>query len=200
MASEVDIAKIALSLVGDRWDITSLSDATPEAEQVDLVFDLVRDALLKEHPWKFAKRFVSPTALASTVTIPDNWSYGFDYPATALKINYIVNDAGRDAEPIKFDVGVLSDNSKIIMTDMEEPTFCFTYAETDATVFPPHFVRALAARLAAVICVPLTGDRGLRDDLLRDAEIEAGTAMTEDANEGVEPEQTRDPDWIKARA
>jgi len=54
--SDVQIAKLALQHLGDRFDITSLDDARPEAEQINLVFENVRDALLREHPWKFSLR------------------------------------------------------------------------------------------------------------------------------------------------
>ena len=36
MASQVQIAKLALQHVGDRFDISSLTEFTPEAEQVNL--------------------------------------------------------------------------------------------------------------------------------------------------------------------
>ena len=43
--SEVQVAKLALQHIGDRYDITSLSDQTAEAEQVNLVFENARDAM-----------------------------------------------------------------------------------------------------------------------------------------------------------
>ena len=57
MASQVQIAKLALQHVGDRFDISSLTEVTPEAEQVNLIFNDTRDALLRQHPWNFAKKF-----------------------------------------------------------------------------------------------------------------------------------------------
>ena len=60
MSSEVQIARLALQHLGDRYDITSLNEASPEAEQVKLVFDNVRDMVLREHPWKFARKYSTP--------------------------------------------------------------------------------------------------------------------------------------------
>jgi hypothetical protein len=38
MASKVQIAKLALQHVGDRYDISDITEATPEAEQVNLLY------------------------------------------------------------------------------------------------------------------------------------------------------------------
>jgi hypothetical protein len=73
MSSEVQIARLALQNIGDRYDITSLNEASPEAEQVKLVFDNVRDMVLREHPWKFARKYATPAPLAGVV--PGNWDY-----------------------------------------------------------------------------------------------------------------------------
>jgi hypothetical protein len=49
MASKVQIAKLALQHVGDRYDISDITEATPEAEQVNLLYDDTRDAMLPPH-------------------------------------------------------------------------------------------------------------------------------------------------------
>ena len=82
--SDVQIAKLALQHIGDRFDITSLTEATPEAEQVNLVFENVRDALLREHPWKFALRYVKPASMSGTP--PAQWGYMYAYPSTAVRV------------------------------------------------------------------------------------------------------------------
>ena len=78
MASKVQIAKMALQHVGDRYDISDITEATPEAEQVNLLYDDTRDALLRQNPWVFATKYVTPAALAGPV--PGNWTYMSVYP------------------------------------------------------------------------------------------------------------------------
>ena len=198
MATDVQIAKLALQHLGDRWDITSLSEATPEAEQVNLIFSDIRDQVLRSHPWKFAIKHTSPTALAGTV--PANWDYMFTYPADALKILHIVNPLGRTVTPIKFDVFRNASDVKVVVCDEEEPEFKYISQVTDTAQFDPSFVTAFSMRLAQHLAIPLTGDRGLMRDLKMLADEAMSEAARESANEGVEDEHTRDPDWITARA
>lgn len=196
--TEVQIAKLALQHLGDRWDITSMTEATPEAEQVNLVFDNVRDMVLRSHPWTFAKKYTSPTALAGTV--PAQWDYMFTYPSDALRIVRIVNPLGDAQPPIKYAIGKNSSNAKVIMTNEEEPEFEYIQQITDPAEFDPSFVTAFSYRLAQYIAIPITGDRGMMSDMKALADIELAMAQAENSNEDIEAEHTRDPDWITARA
>jgi len=197
-ATEVQIAQLALQHIGDRFDITSLDEASPEAEQVRLVYDHVRDMLLREHPWNFAKRYATPAAVVGTP--PDFWSYMFTYPADALKIVRVVNPAGRNATPIKFAVGRNSTDAKVLMCDLEEPEVEYIKTLTDAGMYDPAFVLALSLRLSSAIAMPITGDRGIMLEMRQLAAEAVSLAKSEDGNEGVEDDKTQDPDWITARS
>jgi hypothetical protein len=197
MASKTDIAKLALQHLGDRFDIASITEASVEAEQMNLLFDTVRDATLKEHPWTFAKKYTSPTYLDATV--PAEWTYMFTYPDDCLKIIEIVNPLGRDDPPIPFDIAVNSVDDKVILCDVEEPEFCYIRRITDTYEYDAQFVLALSYRLAQYAAIPLTGDRGLMRDMKALADEAVGTAQSDDANESVEEPRSRDPDWIDAR-
>lgn len=198
MASSVQIAKLALQHVGDRYDITSLDEATPEAEQVNLLFDDVRDMVLRQHPWKFAVKHDSPAQLAGTV--PGLWTYMFTYPSDCLKMIEIVNPLGKDADPIEFDVMLNSGGAKVVVCDVEEPEFRYISRVTDSARFDPSFVMAFSLRLAQFLAVPLTGDRGLAEALRNEADRMMSMARADDANEGVEDDHRRDASWIEARA
>jgi hypothetical protein len=197
-ATDLQIAQLALQNIGDRFDITSLDEASPEAEQVALVYDHVRDMLLREHPWGFAKRFTNPAALVGTP--PDDWLYMFTYPADALKVTRIVNPAGRKALPIEFAVGRNADNNKVLMCNLEEPEIEYIKLITDAGMYDPAFVLAFALRLSAAIAMPITGDRGIMLEMRQLASEAVSLAKSEDGNEGVEVDDEPDPDWITARS
>lgn len=196
--SETQIAKLALQHIGDRYDITTLDEDTPEAEQVNLVFDNVRDALLAEFPWKFSKAYTSPAKLAGTP--PAQWENMYAYPPDALKVWKIVNPLGRDNyPPIPFDILRNSNDVKVLVTNTSEPEFEYAKKITNTGEFSPHFVLALSWRIAAMIAMPLTGSTEVRDRVRQEADIAVATAKEEDGNEGVAPVQSRDPDWIRAR-
>jgi len=198
--SEVQIAKMALQHIGDRYDIADLDEASVEAEQVNLLFDNVRDAMLREHPWKFALRYYTPTYLVGTP--PAQWTYMFTYPPDALKVWRIVNPldpVGDSLPPLKWTVARNNSDTKVLLSDEEEPEFEYSKMITSSAEFDASFDMALSWRLAAHLVSPLTGDMGLRDRIARDAQYWVGVAKMEDANEGISREQSRDPDWIRAR-
>lgn len=199
-ASDVQIAKLALQHIGDRFDITSLSEATPEAEQVNLVFSDARDAMQAEHPWKFCKAYYSPARLSGTV--PANWAYMFAYPSDGLKVWRIEDPMGRNRVPIPFDIlraTVGGASVKVLVSNESQPEFMYSQRITSPVEFSPHFVLALSWRIAEMIAMPLTGSAEVKDRVQRDAMMNIGRAKQEDANEGVFHQQTRDPDWIEAR-
>ena len=198
--SEVQIAKMALQHLGDRYDITSLSEATPEAEQVNLVFDNLRDELVREHPWNFALRYYTPAALVGTP--PAQYTYMYAYPSDALRVWRIVNPmdpTGDLYEPLKWRVARNNSDIRVLLTNESEPEFEYSKQVTNSFEFDASFDMALSWRIAAAIALPITGDVGIRDRVARDAETSIDKAKLQDANEGVGKVQTQDPDWIKAR-
>ena len=197
MATELEIAKLALQHIGDRFDIASLSEASAEAEQVNLVFDHVRDMMLRVHPWSFARKFQSPVEI--TGTAPDSWDYMYTYPTDGLKVVRVVNPLGRVDPPIKFTVALNSSNVKVILCDLGEAEIEYIKAITDPAVFDPAFVLALSYRLAQYIAIPLTGDRGIAAEMKNMADEMTSLAKGEDANQGLEDERMLTPDWISVR-
>lgn len=197
MTSEVSIAKQALLNLSDRFDLDTLKDKTPEAEAIALVFDDTRDAVLRAHPWKFAKTYWSPDALSGTP--PANWTFMYPYPDHILKVVRIVDPLGNDKLPKKFDIARSSTGQKVILTHVEDPEFQGTERIVDPYDFDPMFIKAFAFQLAADVAMTLTGDRSLRNEMQADANLYIERAKSDDANEGVDEELDRDPDWILAR-
>jgi hypothetical protein len=198
MSSEVQIARLALQSIGDRFDIASLTEASPEAEQVNLVFDNVRDMVLREHPWKFARKYSTPASLSGVV--PGNWDYMFSYPSDALRVLRIVNPLGDDQPPIRFEIARNSSDARVILCNESEPTLEYTQQITDPQQFDPQFITALAYRLAQYIAMPITGDRQIMADMKQLADAEISKAQATDANEGFEAPRPAEATWIAARA
>ena len=157
MASKVQIAKLALQHIGDRYDISDITEATPEAEQVNLLFDDTRDALLRQHPWSFATKYTSPAALSGTA--PGHWEYMFLYPTDCIRMLGIVNPLGKDQPHVKFEVARNSSGKRVILADIEEPEIFYTARIEDTTDYDPEFVMAFSYVLAARLVMPLVGGR-----------------------------------------
>lgn len=198
MASEVQIAKLALQHLGDRFDITTLEEASVEAEQVNLIYDEVRDTVLRSHPWKFARKFFSPAYL--TAVAPGEWGYMYTYPSDCLRMLRIINPLGAGKPPIRFEVGLNSSGSKVILTNESEITIEYTARITDPNMYDSQFITGLSYRLAQYLAIPITGDRQRMADMQVMADRELGMAMSTDANEGFEEVPLSEAGWIDARA
>jgi len=200
MASQVQIGKLALQHIGDRYDISSLDEATVEAEQVNLLFNDTRDWLLRQHPWNFAKKYASPAELtgSGTTAVPGNWERMYLYPVDCVKMGGIVNPLGDDQPAIKFEVARNSDSKRVVLCNVEEAEIWYTARIEDPTDFDPEFTMAFSYALAAKMAMPLTGERSIANDLMVEARNHISSAWETDANEGVE-ESAPDADWIRAR-
>jgi hypothetical protein len=196
MASKVQIAKLALQHIGDRYDISDITEATPEAEQVNLLFDDTRDALLRQHPWAFATKYTKPAALSGTV--PGHWTYMFLYPTDCLRILGIVNPLGKDQPRVKFEVARNASSKRVLMCDLQTPEIYYTMRVEDTTDYDPEFVMAFSYVLAARLVMPLIGERAIAADLYQQAQAVLNSAWETDSNEGVE-EAIPDAEWIRAR-
>lgn len=197
MATEVKIAKLALQHIGDRYDISALDEATVEAEQVNLVFNPTRDAMLRSYNWAFAKKYISPATL--TGTVPNNWDYMYQYPSDCLRVRNIVNPTKGDPTNIPYELATNDDDSYVILTDQVDAQICYTKKVEDPTKFDPEFVMALSYAIAARIAHPLTGDLQLAQLMGSMAVAHAGAATESDANEDMQTDD-QDADWINARA
>ena len=197
MSSQVQIAKLALQHIGDRYDIADITEESVEAEQINLVFDDTRDELLRRFPWRFAKKYVSPATL--DVTVPGLWDYAYQYPTDAVKVRGITNSLGFDAEPIKFEVALLTDNTKVILTDEENAELFYTARITDTTRFDPEFTMAFSFLLASRICMALTGSLEIAQALEKEVLRTVSQAADTDSSEGRNREAP-EASWIDARA
>jgi len=196
MASDTQIGKLALQHLGDRYDIADLTEESVEAEQVNLIYADTRAWLLRQHPWNFATKFATPTAL--TGTVPNNFDYMYIYMTDAVRVLNVVDplDAGT---VIEFEVARNSEDVKVILTNQSTAEFKYTSLVTNPASFDPEFTMAFSYALAAKMAMPLTGDRQIAGDLATQARNIINSAWETDSNEGLEDDQP-DADWIQARA
>lgn len=170
MASAVDIANRALSKLGE-VRITSLTDNTKPARAMNARFELLRDAELEAHPWRFS---IVRTTLPALATAPA-WGFAraFQRPTGDLRpvsigdraVNieavgvYYQESSGADPHAAPWEV--IGDQ---IHTDLSAPLkYEYISRITDTTLFSALFVEALACRLAADAAEELTQSAGKRD-------------------------------------
>lgn len=162
MASEVDIANRALSMLGE-VRITSLDDNSKPARAMKARYTLLRDAELSAYPWRFSVKRVQ---LAASTDTPA-WGYStiYDRPVDDLR-PIKVGGAYVNANQI----GVFYESSGVhvdqspyeiidgrIHTNLSAPLdYEYIARITDSGAFDQLFVEGLAARLAADAAEELT--------------------------------------------
>ena len=192
MPSETDIANVALRLVGGTR-ITSLTQATPNANAVNDIYSEIRDNLL-EFPWNFATQRVELAQLATTR------SFGYDYayvlPANwAYTISVHDNDAGYGTIDYREEqVG----NQKVIATNHSSVYLTYVKKETDPNMMPASFRMALASNLARNLAIPIANSNVLEDQLASRAEKDLARAKSIDAL-GSFPEPRPRGTWANSR-
>jgi hypothetical protein len=161
------IANLALSHLG-MTAITDLNvDAAnnnPSAVAINAHWGPCRNDVFSEFKWPFAT-VIEPMQVQASVSIDDypEWSYFFVYTANAATVwNVFDSSTVKTKHENQFEVVYNPTLQKrIICCNLTWTSFAFneyTYNVTDPTFWSPKFVMAFSYRLAASICMILTGD------------------------------------------
>lgn len=174
MTTAVAVANLALSHLGDDATIVNLDppEGSAQAEQAALFYPIARDALLEMYPWNFALR---RTTLALLDEEPNTqWAYAYALPSNVLNV-FAVQGAedtddfvGTTYGPLvaingvnDFEIEGLSDNTRVLYTNVVDARIRYTVAVTIPSFFPPLFTLALSYFLASFLAGPvLKGETG----------------------------------------
>ena len=198
MTSEVSICKLALGRFRG-GDITEFTDDTVQANACQLYYAPSRDLVLADFPWNFAGKAV---AIAKLSEVPIEWAFAYTYPSDSLKVRKLMaaSNLRHYTDPTEWEVGLLSDNTKAILTNLDVANAKYTLKLTDVNKFDPHFVTALSWYLASEIAIPVAGTakgRILADRAAKGYLSAIASAYSANANEG-DPGLPRDPESIRA--
>lgn len=163
MASKVEICNLALAAIG-KQPIVDIQENSESARRCNLMFDPVRDMVLRDFPWQFAKR-LSALALAADQTVI-GWTYVYAYPNSCVAVRKVASEGKVTAlEPPAYDQYNI--NNVLYIVSNEETAYAeYTTKVTDPTLFDAQFVKALQFALAAEIALPLTGNMQVRNDMI----------------------------------
>lgn len=195
--NQVTICNLALAHLAGKSKLVSLEAESSDKELyfARLVWDLSVEETLRDHWWGFATKH---QALASVGDPPEDWAYRYAYPSDCIEARYIVKS---EAElPIAFEVALGDDEAtRVLLTDREAATLCYTARVTNTSAMSVPFVTALAWRIASNIALPLTGDPELQKwaSQMYMAQLNRSAAL--DSNERHE-RLDHTVDWLSARA
>ncbi len=160
MATPTQICNFALASLGEA-PISNIENPSTDIEQLmQLYYPLLRDATLEEKDWTFATRRL---VLEIVDADGEHWGYGnsFTVPNDVARV-IDVRDNPHDNAPS--DLKWRFEDRKIIC-DANKIYVRYIIDNIDPSTFSPMFVQALAARIAAEACIPVTENVGLSQQL-----------------------------------
>lgn len=185
MASVVDICNRALDKLG-QGPIVSLEDGTKSANLCNRNWSLIRDQVLRDHPWNFAVRRV---ILAPDVNNP---AWGFEYrlplPSNCLRLLEVQN----------LSTGQYQVEGKAILANDSALKIRFIARVADPNDYDSLFQDAVASRLAVELCESLTQSNSKKELLIQEYEMILTAAKRVDGQENP-PVKFEEDEWLLVR-
>ena len=194
MTERVDIANLALGWMGED-PITSLEDDSERALQMQLNYAAARDATLEAHEWSFAiERFIPGK-------VDPKPEYGvtnrFSIPPYIIRVLSVDNGQPEDPIGSNEQLDWVAEGGYILCN--EDVIYCRGIRRiTQEGKFSPLFVHALAAKLASLTALVLTGSRDIQANMLGYYAGFIGEAKSRDGLQG-RSRRLRSRTWTKAR-
>lgn len=192
MASEVSICNRALRLLRVQ-PISSLDEDGEAAGWCAETYGDARDALIAEYPWNFATRRAALPALAEAPT----WGFAraFQLPGDPERCLRVLRLEGEPEEEV---LPYQVEGRRIVSDEAAPLRILYLARVVDPTSFPPLFVEALAARLAAEGAFHFTGSTSREAQLNELYDRKLALARRFDAQEGTAPGIVAD-EWLRSR-
>lgn len=214
MADYVSVGNLIAQKLGEDIRLTARTDASHFAVTLDAAWDAQRLIVLRDHPWNCAMKRWS---LASRVLEPGEtiapWGYAFPLPPELLRLHEVLeigNSAANDGYGLgSFSVaptgsGVSGDwqrEQQDILSDGAGPLIIRGNRDVpNVNEWADDLVEAIACRTAFQICLAITGDRSLKNDLWSEYLTAKRDAKSVDGRENPPiPATYDDSSWLTAR-
>lgn len=141
----IKICSNALILIGAR-PIQSFEDGTTEASVAQSLYEVVRDSLLEEHPWKFTRDQYGPLSKINVVP-KDKYRFAYQLPADYANLRSV---------SIPFDHDIYKD--KQLLTDFDGKIFIEYQIKPSEVKLPAYFQLLLTYKLASDFSIPIRED------------------------------------------
>lgn len=133
--------------------ISSLDDGTPTANLCKTLYAPLRDEVMTNSRWKFAKKLVQIGALSTAPAF--KYNYAFQIPSDCLLV--------RGVETDPWDVS----EGQIFCNDPGPINVEYTQQVTDPTQWDPTFGDALSWRISVELSMPLTQSTTILDEMMK---------------------------------
>jgi hypothetical protein len=189
VASEVEIANRALTELGAKR-IASLTEDSVNGRAINSVYDVLRRAELRKHPWNFA---IKRAQLAASATEPlFNRETAFPLPSDCLRL--LPPDPETNWEDMDWQI----EGREVITNDSAPLDVRYIWDVTDPNVMDPLFREALAMSIAARLAEQLTQSNAKKADAKDSYKEAIAEAKKINAFENVSAKPPEDS-WVTVR-
>ena len=178
MSSEVDICNLALSHIGNKAEVSSISptDKSTEANLCVVFYPQARDLMLEGYDWNFTIRTI---ALADLGSPPSGWTYRYGMPN--LYLRSIAVKETNDDTPQDYIIHGDDTAGRVVLTNTADASMEYIKKITDTGLYSPSFVEALAWLLASYLAGPLMKGEKTVQNALAMHRVKLELAKTQDA-------------------
>lgn len=166
----------------------SLQDASPEARACNLMYGPTRDQVLRGHRWNFAIKRATLSQLADPPAF--GWAVQYSLPTDCLRV-FQLNAFEADEMRPMWEV-----EGRNLMTDQDTAEIKYVAQITNASLFDPIFIKALATKLAAEMAKTITGSNSVAGELL--TEYERVTGPEARLADAMESRPKRKLPWVES--
>lgn len=189
MSSATEIANLACVYIGTENRITSLDDDRFTARTIKGVWDIQRQATIRDGAWNFAMRRKDLAAESLTDGVPYPWGYAFPLPAQCLRL----------IEVIDLTEGQYQLEGRNILCDSAGPLYVRYQADVEEpALWDAAFTDAFARRLAWATGTRIAGSTFSEQLAWQEYQAAINAAKRVDARENP-PIAQGESSWIEAR-
>mgnify|MGYP003631327884 CR=1 FL=1 len=183
--SVVQIVNNALVKVGANA-ILSLTEDSEAARAANLIYEQIRDAVLRDHVWNFAKKRIELAQDSDTPAF--EFAFQYTLPSECLRVLRMED----------LDMIYKIENGKLL-TDENPAKILFIYRVEDVNLFDSMFVEALSARLSAELAVTLAESNTLYQNMMEMYQRKILDARSMDAQESGGQDEIVADTWLGSR-
>ena len=190
------LANLAIAEAGGTQRVASLTEVSVAASAVSNCLSAIRQACLRENPWKFA---ITRHELSASSTTP-TFFYASQYDLPSGFIRLLPPDRLTWRRRPDWVIERSGSGNSVIMTN-DTGTLqvrCITDV-TDPAAWDPLFYLALAKRIGYFICEELTGSATKKKALQDEYKEVIAQAKAVNAIERAPPVDPDEDDWISIR-
>lgn len=151
--TSLDLVKRALAESGTRTTITSLTDGSPEATYANLLYEPLRNFLLREGDYDFAMKRAAAAASAEAALTP--WVFSYVYPTDCIRIRQVIPTVYTALDPTPVEWDVFNNGTDLrVVSKIAISAFLYTFSpgEDDMDfIFQEALVRLLGSALTMAL-------------------------------------------------